>query len=185
MKAVYCEQAPEYFYGVNQENWASYKADMQKIYDSMLPGDGRSTAYNNLRNKIKAITEVEIPENLSDEQKRQVGKKLAHKTGDLMLAIEDYTKGKEKTRWKDYGNLAFSQAIDALSVIKNNRNSNSLDSRINAKVSEINRIRRVTQGPKFVDLNDFGADNAAARRETYNQAHPEHAPRQAQGPHAH
>ena len=178
--ASFFKQAPELFYGVHPDNWAKYKSDMKKIYDSMLSGEGRTPAYNNLRNKIKAVADIEIPENLSEEQLKQVGQKIAHKTGDLMIAIEDYTKGKEKIRWKDYGNLAFSQAIDALAVIKNNRKNNSLDSRIDAKISEINHVRGVTQGPKFIDINDFGAEKAETRRATYNQAHPEHAPRQVQ-----
>ncbi len=145
------------------------------------------------RGKVRTDTAMEKAEKypwkdqlgmlLTDEDCRKI---LASPIGDIEKNDPElYTKGKEKTRFKDYGNLAFGQAMDALAVIKQNRNNNSLETRISEKVNEINRKRGVTAGPKFIDLANCGAEKAGNRRTEYNAAHPRDAEKRHPEPNIH
>ena len=166
----YQEGAMKAFYGVKEENWATYKADLKKIYDNMLPEDGRTEKYKNLRAAMKNVFEIPTPPNLSEDQKQEIAGKIQKRTAQLVTAIEDYTKGKKKVRWNQYGKLAFNQTMDALAVVKRNA-GNQLNARIKVQVDRINTVRGVdANSPDFVDLNKFGAQQSETRRQEYDAA---------------
>ncbi|MBR6221866.1 MAG: hypothetical protein IKQ71_00360 [Lachnospiraceae bacterium] len=139
---------------MDKKNQKSYQESMKKILDNMSKPDGRSAEYQRFYKSVKAITEL----NMSED----VDYKLRNLNIELYDATLAYIDGKEKVRTFEKGKKSFNNALDVLAEITKNAPGTNLST-----MKVIDHINEVRKGKDTInrDMNAFtknyGAERAA------------------------
>ena len=102
-------------YGIKHDKYDDFTNDMTKLLNSMREEKGRSREYKNLVEAIRSAAKLgEKTANKTPEAKALM---YADANMRVVIAVQQYVKGKETVRFQDKGNDAFHNSMDALAVV--------------------------------------------------------------------
>lgn len=155
------EKVRRQIYDVKDRKYDQFSADMKTLLGYMRSADGRSKEYTSFYNAVKAASE--LTETTKDMTPSKKAAAYRQTNIDIIYTIQKYVKGKEKVRISNKGNDAFSNAMDALSVIS--KYTKEPGQQINIKVVDvvgnINKIRKDPELDNSMTFEQrFGLENA-------------------------
>ena len=130
--------------------------DMEYLSKDMMAKRDRSPEYQNLVNAVTKMAKLN-----SDKAGTPEVKNASIQVGfEVMLAAENYMKGKKSVRGSDDGKERFDNALDALGVLY--RNVPGLRSHIDELVDKTNRVRgaKDPNHKDHVDIEKYGNERA-------------------------
>jgi hypothetical protein len=147
-------------YKVPSANVNDYVNEMKKLFESLMPEKNRTAEYKAFYGAVKKIA------NLSDKYDfghdydcKAASKELVDLNANLILSVKNYVKGKKSVRWTEGGKERFNNSLDALgTVVKYAPDTKQQIDKL------VNRINDVRWERNRVDLKNYNADRAAAKK---------------------
>lgn len=138
---------------------------MQSLGRHMMPEYDRSPEYQSLVRSVRALGALNSDKYMDPEVQQQ-----AMNAGfQVLLATENYMKGKKSVRSSDDGKERFNNALDSLSILR--QGMPGLKVHIDQLVARINTVRKA-QGPEhedYVDITCYGSQRAVQAKEAYTR----------------
>ena len=150
-------------HSVDPNNCQYYSDQLQKLHENMMPKEGRSTEYKNLYDAVERVADI-------DPDSPNYNETIMKANENLLQAVRVYIKGKESIRSTTNGNDRFNNALDVLGIMSDN--VPGLQKVIDGMVNNINKKRGIKddEQPGFIDIDDYGADRAAERKQERENA---------------
>ena len=139
-------------YGIKDNQYDAYVNDMKELKNVLRSYEGRSTEYKALVKAITAASNLNQDTSTLSPEKKEA--QFRYTNLNLIVAVQNYTKGKEKVRITDKGNDAFNHSMDALSIIsKYTKGKNQPTNKMIQDV--VNNINKIRKDPKLSSYKNF------------------------------
>ncbi len=140
-------------YAVKPENAGKYVADMKKLQASMMSSKKRSPEYQKFASAVAEVAKLK-----PGSEGFEAASLKANEA--LLKSIDVYSRDKEKVRFSSDGVARFDNAMDALSIMKDN--IPGIGEVIDTRVSAINKTRKAESADHkdHLDLTKYGAERA-------------------------
>lgn len=138
---------------------------MQSLGRNMMPEYDRSPEYQRLVRSVRELGALNADKYMDPEVQQQ-----AMNAGfQVLLATENYMKGKKSVRSSDDGKERFNNALDSLSILR--EGMPGLSQHIDQVVARINTVRKAqgSEHEDYVDISRYGSERAVQAREAYTR----------------